>query len=206
MNLLGVLETKLVLAAGLNPVGHVIDGHVSFLPHTLYDLGLTKQAFMFMLAGVLTLLVFWGYARNAGKQSVPSRYGNFVETMIRLGKAGPVRVVDDQVLTPTATPDLSRAVATLLAAEERGTVAYGLYHITSAGQCSWYAFAKSIFELCNMKVDLTPITTAQSGSKAKRPNFSVLGHGKWMAAGFQELRPWREALGDYLRAKGHMAR
>ncbi len=82
MNLLGVLETNFYVAAGLDPVPHIIDGHVSFIPHSLHVLGLTKQAFMFMLAGVLTLLLFWGYSRKAGRQSVPSRYGNFVETMI----------------------------------------------------------------------------------------------------------------------------
>ena len=54
-----------------------------------------------------------------------------------------------------------------------------------------------------MDVDLSPITTAESGSKAKRPGYSVLDHGKWIAAGFRELRPWKEALVDYLRAKGH---
>jgi dTDP-4-dehydrorhamnose reductase len=141
----------------------------------------------------------YGVAGASGKG------GNFVETMVRLGKAGPVRVVDDQVLTPTATPDLANAVAALLEAEGRNGVSYGLYHVTSGGQCSWFAFAKSIFELCGMAVDLTPITTAQSGSKAKRPHFSVLAHDKWTAAGFGELRPWRAALGDYLRAKGHVA-
>ena len=139
----------------------------------------------------------YGVAGASGKG------GNFVETMVRLGKAGPVRVVDDQVMTPTATADLARAVAALLSAEGRSGVPYGLYHITSAGQCSWYAFARSIFELCGMNVDLSPITTAQSGSKAQRPAFSVLGHGKWLAAGFAELRPWHDALADYLRAKGH---
>ena len=82
MNLLGILESRLFLAAGLDPVPHIIDGHLYGVPPFLHELGLTKQAFMFMLAGVLTLLVFWGYARNAGKQSVPSRYGNFVETII----------------------------------------------------------------------------------------------------------------------------
>jgi len=139
----------------------------------------------------------YGVAGASGKG------GNFVETMVRLGKAGPVRVVDDQVMTPTATADLARAVAALLAAEGRPGVPYGLYHITSTGQCSWFAFAKSIFELCAMDVDLSPITTAQSGAKARRPAFSVLGHGKWIEAGFAELRPWRDALADYLRAKGH---
>jgi dTDP-4-dehydrorhamnose reductase len=139
----------------------------------------------------------YGVAGASGKG------GNFVETMIRLGKAGPVRVVDDQVMTPTATADLAEATAALLARD--GEVPYGLYHITSGGQCSWFHFAQTIFELAGMQVDLTPITTAESGSKARRPHFSVLDHGKWMAAGFAELRPWRAALGDYLRAKGHTA-
>jgi len=139
----------------------------------------------------------YGVAGASGKG------GNFVETMIRLGKAGPVRVVDDQVMTPTATADLAGAIAALLEREGRPEVRYGLYHVTSAGQCSWHFFAKAIFELCGMRVELSPITTAQSGSRARRPAFSVLDHGAWMAAGFPELRPWREALGDYLRAKGH---
>jgi dTDP-4-dehydrorhamnose reductase len=140
----------------------------------------------------------YGVAGASGKG------GNFVETMIRLGKAGPVRVVDDQVMTPTATADLAAAVALLLSRQGTADVPYGVYHITSGGQCSWYAFAKTIFELCGMTVELTPITTAESGSMARRPGFSVLDHGKWMRAGFAELRPWREALGAYLKAKGHI--
>jgi dTDP-4-dehydrorhamnose reductase len=141
----------------------------------------------------------YGVAGASGKG------GNFAETMIRLGKAGPVRVVDDQVMTPTATADLAAAVAALLERAGDAKVPYGLYHITSGGQCSWYFFAKTIFELCGMSVELSPITTAESGSKARRPAFSVLDHGKWMQAGFAELRPWREALADYLKAKGHIA-
>ena len=140
----------------------------------------------------------YGVAGASGKG------GNFVETMIRLGKAGPVRVVDDQVMTPTSTADLAAAVTALLAREGQPGVDYGLYHITSGGQCSWYFFAKTIFELCGLDVHMTPTTTAESGAKAKRPAFSVLDHGKWMAAGFAELRPWRTALGDYLRAKAHI--
>ena len=116
-----------------------------------------------------------------------------------------MRVVDDQVMTPTATADLAaRGRRRCSARETRSAVPYGLYHVTSAGQCSWYDFAKTIFELCGMKVDLSPITTAQSGSKARRPAFSVLATANGCEAGFTELRPWREALGDYLRAKGHV--
>jgi dTDP-4-dehydrorhamnose reductase len=140
----------------------------------------------------------YGVAGASGKG------GNFVETMIRLGKAGPVRVVDDQVLTPTSTADLARAVATLLAREGQPGAEHGLYHVTNAGQCSWYFFARTIFAECGMDVELSPITTAQSGAKATRPAFSVLDHGKWMRGGLAELRPWRQALAEYLRAKGHV--
>lgn len=142
----------------------------------------------------------YGVAGASGKG------GNFVETMIRLGKSGnPVRVVNDQVLTPTATADLSSAVAALLARETKGRAPYGLYQVTSQGECSWFEFARSIYELSGMQVDLSPITTAESGSKARRPAYSVLGHRRWTDAGMAELRPWRDALGDYLRAKGHIA-
>jgi dTDP-4-dehydrorhamnose reductase len=142
----------------------------------------------------------YGVAGSTGKG------GNFVETMIRLGKSGnPVRVVDDQVMTPTATADLAAAVAALVERDARREVPYGLYHVTSAGQCSWYHFAKTIFELCGLQADLSPITSAESTAKARRPAFSVLDHDRWIRAGFEELRPWREGLLDYLRAKGHVA-
>jgi dTDP-4-dehydrorhamnose reductase len=140
----------------------------------------------------------YGLAGASGKG------GNFVETMIRLGKSGnPVRVVNDQVMTPTATADLALAVRDLLARESEGKVEYGLYHVTNAGSCSWYEFAKTIYEISGLSVDLSPIKTSESGAKAKRPAYSVLTHDKWIRAGFRELRPWREALTDYLRAKGH---
>jgi len=140
----------------------------------------------------------YGVAGASGKG------GNFVETMIRLGRSGnPVRVVADQVVGPTATADLAPAVAALI--ERDGQVPYGVYHVTSADQCSWYEFADAIFELCGMRVDLSPITTAESGAKATRPAFSVLDHSRWIHAGMQELRSWRAALRDYLRAKGHIS-
>ncbi len=130
--------------------------------------------------------------------------GNFVETMIRLGKTGnPVRVVGDQVCTPTWTGDLARAVTALLAREGEASVPYGLYHLTSAGACSWFEFAAAIFELCGMTVDLRPITSDEYAAPASRPAYSVLAHRRWLAAGFQDLRPWRDGLRDYLEQKGH---
>lgn len=147
---------------------------------------------------VLRSTGLYGLAGASGKG------GNFVETMMRLGKSGnPVRVVNDQVMTPTATADLAVAVRDLLKREADGGVEYGLYHVTSVGSCSWYEFAKAIYEISGLNVDLSPIKSSESGAKAKRPAYSVLAHDKWIKAGFPELRPWREALTDYLKAKGH---
>lgn len=173
------------------------------LPEPLNVYGVSKLAGEYLVRRfcprhyVIRTTGLYGVAGASGKG------GNFVETMLRLAKAGnPVRVVNDQVMTPTATADLAAAVATLIARD--GQVPYGLYHVTSAGQCSWYEFARTIFDVCGLRVDLSPITTAESGAKATRPAFSVLDHRRWISAGLQELRPWREALRDYLRAKGHI--
>jgi dTDP-4-dehydrorhamnose reductase len=174
------------------------------LPNPLNVYGVSKLAGERLVCNfcprhyVIRTTGLYGVAGASGKG------GNFVETMIRLGKSGnPVRVVNDQVLTPTATADLAAAVAALLRREQNGRVPYGLYQVTSAGESSWYEFARVIFELCGMRVDLSPITTAESGSKARRPAYSVLGHRRWLDAGMAELRPWHAALADYLRAKGH---
>jgi len=123
--------------------------------------------------------------------------GNFVETMIRLAKEGkPIRVVTDQVLTPTYTRDLAEKLKELLQ-----TKAYGLCHITNSGQCSWYEFAGKIFELVDLRPDFSPTTTAAFGAKARRPAYSVLAHNKPKQLGLNDLRPWPEALKAHLVEK-----
>ena len=106
-------------------------------------------------------------------------------------------------MTPTSSSDLASAVAELLSREDDAAVEPGVYHVTSAGQCSWHDFAKEIFRQGGLEVDLSPITSGESGALARRPAYSVLDHGKWERAGFDELRPWQEALADYMKAKGH---
>jgi dTDP-4-dehydrorhamnose reductase len=172
------------------------------LPNPLSVYGTSKLAGEFLVRNfcprhfVIRTTGLYGVAGAMGKG------GNFVETVIGLGKSGkPLRVVDDQVMTPTATADLAAAIASLLQQEDK--IAYGLYHVTSAGECSWYQFAAKIFALCEMHVDLSPQTTAEAGYKARRPAYSVLDHGRWLAAGLKELRPWPEALASYLRAKAY---
>jgi dTDP-4-dehydrorhamnose reductase len=120
--------------------------------------------------------------------------GNFVETMLRLTRElRSVRVVSDQVCTPTYTADLAAAVVSLL---KMGT--YGLYHVTNAGACSWHEFARTIFELEKLDVDLTAISSAAFGAKARRPAYSVLDAAAHRKLGLPALRPWQEALAAYL--------
>jgi dTDP-4-dehydrorhamnose reductase len=117
--------------------------------------------------------------------------------MIRLAKEGrPIRVVNDQVLTPTYTKDLAEKIKELVQTE-----AYGLYHITNSGECSWYEFAAKIFELLRLRPDFGPTTTAEYGARARRPAYSVLARERLAQLGLDDLRPWLQALAEYLRVR-----
>jgi len=123
--------------------------------------------------------------------------GNCVETMLRLASAGKqVRVVDDQICTPSYTVDVASAIAALILTDK-----YGIYHITNSGSCSWYDFAQTIFELACVKADLTSITSREYGAPARRPGYSVLATDKYAALGLPPLRPWRNALAAYLQER-----
>jgi len=130
----------------------------------------------------------YGIAGSSGKG------GNFIETMLRLaGEGKEIRVVDDQVLTPTSAKELAREVRRLVE-----TGAYGLYHITNDGVCSWYEFAAAIFELSGLRLRLEPTTSAAFGARATRPAYSVLDNANLRSLGLDDLRHWRDALADYL--------
>ena len=119
---------------------------------------------------------------------------NFVETMLQLGRERPeIRVVADQRCTPTSTRDLADAIASLLS-----TKAYGTYHATNSGDCSWAEFAAEIFRLANLPTRVIPITTAEYSAKAPRPSYSVLDCRKLAGTLGTPMRSWRDALADYL--------
>jgi dTDP-4-dehydrorhamnose reductase len=122
---------------------------------------------------------------------------NFVEAMLSLAaKGGPVRVVSDQVCTPTSTMDLANAVARLIITEK-----YGLYHLTSGGGCSWHEFALAVFEEAGLHPEVVPVTSDHFPAKAKRPWYSVLDNRRFRDEGFGDLRHWREALRAYIRGR-----
>lgn len=126
---------------------------------------------------------------------------NFVETMLKLGREKTeLRIVNDQRCTPTSTADLAEAILELLS-----TPAYGTYHATNAGECSWAEFAAEIFRLAELRTKVIPITTAEYGAKAPRPAYSVLNGEKLANVIGRPMRPWREALTEYISERGASA-
>jgi dTDP-4-dehydrorhamnose reductase len=122
---------------------------------------------------------------------------NFVQTMLNIARAGkPLRVVDDQVGSPTYTFDLAAATLDLL---DRG--AAGVWHVATAGQTSWFDFAKAIFGEWGLSPDLAPTTSAQwkatKPDAATRPAYSVFDLSPLEQLLGRPMRPWREALHAY---------
>jgi dTDP-4-dehydrorhamnose reductase len=127
----------------------------------------------------------------------PEARPNFADTMLRLAAAGkPIRVVRDQVLSPSYTLDLARKAWRIVT---RGT--HGIYHLTNSGETSWFNFARELFDLCGLKPSLTSVTAAEFGARARRPAYSVMGHGRLRELGEDDLRSWRDGLVAYLRER-----
>jgi dTDP-4-dehydrorhamnose reductase len=132
-----------------------------------------------------------------GLQGSGGKGRNFAQTMLRLGRErGRVRVVNDQTCTPTSASDLAAASMQLLA-----TDAFGLYHWTNSGSCTWHQFACEIFRVAGMTVECDAITSAEFAARAARPKYSVLSTAKFEGLGLNPPRPWQEALRDYLDSK-----
>ena len=125
---------------------------------------------------------------------------NFVGTMLKLSEThDTLRVVNDQIGTPTYTPDLSR-----LLADMNQTCKFGIYHATNEGGfISWYDFACEIFRQAHKDVKVIPVSTSEYGlSKARRPYNSRLDKSKLKSSGFELLPDWKDALRRYLEING----
>ena len=121
--------------------------------------------------------------------------GNFPKTMLELAKThDTLTVVTDEIGTPTYTLDLAQAIAELIETEY-----YGIYHITNSDYCSWFDFAKYIFEVKNINVNVVPVTAEEFARPASRPHYSVLNNSNWVNNGFKPLRSYKEAIKDYLK-------
>ncbi len=117
---------------------------------------------------------------------------NFIKTMIKLSDREELKVVDDQFGAPTYTKDLVKVIFTVINSGK-----YGLYHATSEGRTSWYEFAKLIFVIKKLKVNLKPCSTDDYPTAAKRPENSELKSYMLEAEGFELMPDWKEAVKNY---------
>ena len=119
---------------------------------------------------------------------------NFVETMLSLSQTNDeLNVVNDQIGSPTFTRDLAVKIGELIDSDK-----YGIYHLTNAGECSWYEYCMEFYALAGKETKVRPVTTEEFPRPAPRPHYSVLSNEKWIKAGFTPMRSYKEALKDYL--------
>ena len=145
-----------------------------------------------LLQAYFIVRIAWVFGKNGN---------NFVKTMLRLSEShDTLRVVCDQVGTPTYTPDLARLLVDMIETDK-----YGVYHATNEGGfLSWYDFASAIMQEAGKHTKVIPVTTAEYGlSKASRPFNSRLDKSKLKENGFEPLPDWRDALKRYLKEIGY---
>jgi dTDP-4-dehydrorhamnose reductase len=141
---------------------------------------------------IIRLCGLYGHAGCVGKGNI-----NFVEQMIKLSEnKKEIKVVNDQIVTPTSTMDVAKKLFELMQ-----TGKYGIYHMTNTGSCSWYEFTCEIFKLMKLTTRVLPTTTDQFGAKARRPQYSVLDNSNLRKIGLADLRNWKEALKDYIEGR-----
>ena len=123
---------------------------------------------------------------------------NFVDAILSLiEKKEEIRVVCDEILTPTYTEDLSKQIGTLIESEPPP----GIYHATNDGQCSWYEFARAILELSGQRGRIESTTAAEWNAPARRPAYSVLDNAAFKRLGIDVMPLWTDALARYLSKK-----
>jgi len=129
---------------------------------------------------------------------VYSPFGNnFMKTMLRLANdRESLSVVNDQIGTPTNAVDLAEVLLKIISTnnQQPTTNNYGIYHFSNEGQCSWYDFAKKIFQLNHIEIDLKSIPTTSFPTPAKRPSFSVLDKTKIKTTFGLNIKNWEESL------------
>jgi dTDP-4-dehydrorhamnose reductase len=125
--------------------------------------------------------------------------GSFVDRVLAQARRGEsLRVVDDQVSAPTWARDLAGALVRLFPRWASGDAPTGVYHVTNAGECTWFELARTALELAGVATSVTPISSAAYGAPAARPAYSVLANARLAAIGEPPLRHWRDALAAYL--------
>jgi dTDP-4-dehydrorhamnose reductase len=133
-----------------------------------------------------------------GRSGAKSKGGNFVDGRVADARAGRrIEMACEQTIAPTSTGDLSRAVLALLG---HPRLSAGIYHLVNEGSCTWYELTRAIVEITGLHTEVVPVDRGGRTGAMRRPLYSVLANTRARALGIR-LRPWREALEDYLRTK-----
>jgi len=130
-----------------------------------------------------------------GKNPCRAKGGrNFVELMLKLAsERDELRVVNDEVVSPTATSELARQIVALSRTDN-----FGLYHATAEGSCTWYEFAKKIFDLAKVRTNVVVAASSEFPTKVPRPKYSVLENNALKVLGLNSFQTWEEGLRSYL--------
>lgn len=122
---------------------------------------------------------------------------NFIDTMLKLAKEKPeLRVVNDEILTPTYTFHLAQQIRELVTKPS-----YGVYHVTNNGSCSWYEFAMEIFRLAGVSIPVVPVSQKEFPAPIKRPSYSVLENRRLQELGIDRMPQWKASLEHYFATK-----
>ena len=163
-------------------------------PRPLSAYGVSKLAGELMVAASGAPFLIVRTSAVFGSGGSRGKGGSFVERILARARAGePVRVVDDQVLSPTYAPDLASAILALLE-----TGARGLFHVTGAGSTSWHGFAVAALRQAGLDVPVQAVKSKEFAAPAARPAYSVLSNGRYLALGLPPLRGFEAALAELL--------
>lgn len=162
----------------------------SDIPFPINTYGLSKYAGEIYIRSELQKYYIVRVASLYGKAGASGKGGNFVYTILKKGREGELKVIDDMFMSPTYTHDAALKIWEIVT----GNAPYGIYHLTNSGHCSWYEFAKGILDIAGIKTEITPVPHTEYTTRARRPLWSVLGSEKGV-----RMRHWREGLEDFIK-------
>ena len=166
-------------------------------PNPVNTYGLSKYAGEIFTRNYCTKFYIIRSSSLFGIKGARGKGGNFVDWMLKKANNNQIiKVVDNIIMSPTYTKDAATMIKNIT---EKG-LSYGTYHVANQGYCSWFEFAKKIFEFSDIDAKLLPIKSDELNRKARRPKFSGLGSKKLNNFGLR-MRNWEDALKDYLRKK-----
>ena len=170
------------------------------MPYPLSVYGVSKLAGEFFVRALVQRYFLIRTCGLYGEARSPEKGYNFVERMIALeGEGKPLRIVNDQWVTPTSSAELAEKLAQLIRTQH-----FGLFHMTNEGECTWYGFAQEIFSLLGKTPRLEGVDSLRFGARARRPLYSVLENKRAKDIGLSPFSPWSSALKSYLQKKGYL--